>query len=66
MTRLKPPKFGCAKRAPALTRSKRQEIAVLRRKKHGTALAIEPIAKNFNALSCRFTGNVNNVKGSTS
>jgi hypothetical protein len=46
--------------------SKRQCIAAFLLKKHGTPLAIEHVAKNFNSLGCRITGMKSFAKGHTS
>jgi hypothetical protein len=44
----------------------RQISIAYRQEKHGTALAIELFAKNFNSLGCRIFGIKSFAKGSTS
>jgi len=44
----------------------RQIFIAYRQEKHGTALAIELFAKNFNSLGCRIFGIKSFAKGSTS
>jgi hypothetical protein len=47
--------------------SKARQISIAyRQEKHGTALAIELFAKNFNSLGCRIFGIKSFAKGSTS
>jgi hypothetical protein len=49
------------------TASKARQISIAyRQEKHGTALAIELFAKNFNSLGCRIFGIKSFAKGSTS
>jgi hypothetical protein len=49
------------------TACKARQISIAyRQEKHGTALAIELFAKNFNSLGCRISGNKSFAKGSTS
>jgi hypothetical protein len=47
--------------------AKARQISIeYRQEKHGTALAIELFAKNFNSLGCRISGIKSFAKGSTS
>jgi hypothetical protein len=46
--------------------STRQKSIDKRQEKHGTALAIEHFAKNFNSLGCRISGMKSFAKESTS
>jgi hypothetical protein len=49
------------------TASEARQISIAyRQEKHGTALAIELFAKNFNSLGCRIFGIKSFAKGSTS
>jgi hypothetical protein len=50
----------------ATARKARQISIEYRQEKHGTALAIELFAKNFNSLGCRIFGIKSFAKGSTS
>jgi hypothetical protein len=50
----------------ATARKARQISIAYRQEKHGTALAIELFAKNFNSLGCRIFGIKSFAKGSTS